>query len=245
MWAGLVASKTEAVPGLTIDSGQNPMGTRTGNNLSESEPISVQEEAGLWFCRGNALGGDGQHDSTVPVDWKLPPFRQGINLLIDPRGSIVATSEPNFELLHKQTNEPTDAGRTIRPQAAAEQASFGGTLNAPRSSESVNREEKQLPTEPPVRSPGAEFASFVHSSCGARSWATGWTARTKEEVVVVMMMTAVILTAATGQTGMQWGGLRRRSCYCFCNEAALLAASWLSCYTFGARACRRSQRGRC
>lgn len=102
----------EAVPGLTIDSGRKPMARRAGNILSEGEPISVQDGAGLWRCRGNALGGDGRRDSTVPVDWKLPPFRQGINLLIDPRGFIAETSEPNFKLLQKQTNDQSNAGRT-------------------------------------------------------------------------------------------------------------------------------------
>lgn len=38
-------------------------------------------------------------------------------------------------------------------------------MNATRISESVNREKKQLLTEPPVRSPGAEFASLrLHPS---------------------------------------------------------------------------------
>lgn len=105
MWAGRAAAeKGEAVPELTIDSGHKPMTKRAGKNLGEEEPISVLRGRGLWRCRGNALGGDGRRDGTVPVDWKLPPFRQGINLLIDPRGSIAATSEANFELLHKQAN---------------------------------------------------------------------------------------------------------------------------------------------
>lgn len=102
------------------------MARRAGNNLSEGEPISVQEGAGLWRFRGKALGGDGRHDSTVPVDWKLPPFRQGINLLIDPRGFIAATSETKLCAATQTNKRAYKRGKDIRREAAAERAEFEG-----------------------------------------------------------------------------------------------------------------------